>query len=321
MKKCIQKRWNLDRFIEEAKLARGHQSTSQGHEGWLQDLKDKPPTTGTPKKWQGARTKNPTQEVTAPTTRKARWQARRKTTQENLQLCGKQTASANVMDAYQFKALWHRSQEIKELSPNKDTLKTLQSADLMVNGEFPVILPVEQEPRSKEKFSGDPRQEWLPTTPKLLELGMLKIDPEGTLRETNIENNCRQPRSTTRRVQRSIWRDSGRFRNKNTGREIEAKLEMVPEAIPGAQNPRPVAYHLQEPLKKWLEQGVKEEIFEKVPEGEPITWCSPLVVQPKSKYTIVKKEELEAQMIRASIDMRIPDESMKRRRCVQSPRV
>ena len=45
------------------------------------------------------------------------------------------------------------------------------------------------------------------------------------------------------------------------------------------------------------------------------------VVQPKPKYTDVKKEELEAEMIRASIDMRIPNESMKRSRCVQSPRV
>ena len=56
---------------------------------------------------------------------------------------------------------------------------------------------------------------------------------------------------------------------------------------------------------------MKEEIFEKVPDGEPITWCSPLVVQLKHKYTDLKKEELGPQMIRASINMRIPNESMK----------
>ena len=38
-------------------------------------------------------------------------------------------------------------------------------------------------------------------------------------------------------------------------------------------------------------QGVKQEIFEKVPDGEFITWYWSLVVQPKSKYTDVKKEE------------------------------
>ena len=74
---------------------------------------------------------------------------------------------------------------------------------------------------------------------------------------------------------------------------------MDPAATPVAQKPRHVPYHLQEPLKKWIEQGVEEEIFEKVPDGEPITWCSPLVVQPKPKYA--ERETLEPQMIRASI--------------------
>ena len=81
-----------------------------------------------------------------------------------------------------------------------------------------------------------------------------------------------------------------------------------------------MAYHLQ-PLKEWLNQGVEEGIFEKVPDGEPIIWCSPLVVQPKPKYTEIDKEKLEPQMIRASTDMRTPSRSMKRSRSVQAPRV
>ena len=83
-------------------------------------------------------------------------------------------------------------------------------------------------------------------------------------------------------------------------------------------NAKPVA---QKPLKDWLDQGMKEEIFNKVPDGEAIMWCSPLVVQPKPKFTEMKSEVLESHMIRASIDMRIPNQSMKRSRCVQSPRV
>ena len=66
---------------------------------------------------------------------------------------------------------------------------------------------------------------------------------------------------------------------------------------------------------------MNEEIFEKVPDGEAITWCSPLVVQPKPQFTDMKSEELESHMIRASIYMRIPNQSMKRSRCAQSPRV
>ena len=53
------------------------------------------------------------------------------------------------------------------------------------------------------------------------------------------------------------------------------------------------------PLKEWLEQGVNENIIEKVPDGETITWCSLQVVQPKPKYADIKNEELESQMIRA----------------------
>ena len=48
-------------------------------------------------------------------------------------------ASANVMDEHQFRALKHRSQEINELQPSRDTLKTLQS-DLVVKGEFMATL-------------------------------------------------------------------------------------------------------------------------------------------------------------------------------------
>ena len=75
------------------------------------------------------------------------------------------------------------------------------------------------------------------------------------------------------------------------------------------------------PLKEWLEQGINENIIEKVPDGETITWCSLQVVQPKPKYADIKNEELESQMIRASTDMRVPNEAMKQSRCFQSPRV
>ena len=66
------------------------------------------------------------------------------------------------------------------------------------------------------------------------------------------------------------------------------------------QKPRPVSYHLQKPPKDWLDRGLKEEIFEKVQDGEVITWCSPPVVQPKPKFTEMKTKELECHMIRAS---------------------
>ena len=75
---------------------------------------------------------------------------------------------------------------------------------------------------------------------------------------------------------------------------------------------------MKEPLKKWLDQGLEEGIFEKMPEGEPICWCSPLVVQPKPRYTNTPKGELGPQMIRASVDLRLPNKYMERTRYVQA---
>ena len=236
-------------------------------------------------------------------------------------------ASANVMDEYQFKALKHRSKEIKNLEPSRDTLKTLQS-DLTVKGEFTATLRNKNRGAQGKFLVIQGKMDSPPLLSKstLLELGMLKIDPEGTLKEAN-ELRIKTAKTPDDNIEAvlseysDVFQGIGCFREKSTGKKIEVKLEMEPDAEPIAQKPRPVPYHLQKPLKDWLDQGVKEEIFEKVPDGEAITWCSPLVVQPKPKFTDVKSGELEYHMIRASIDMRIPNQSMKRSRCVQSPRV
>ena len=66
-------------------------------------------------------------------------------------------ASANVTDEHQFRALKHRSQEIEELQPSRDTLKTLQSD----HGNTP-----KQEQRSEKQVFRDPREDGLTTTAK-----------------------------------------------------------------------------------------------------------------------------------------------------------
>ena len=54
-------------------------------------------------------------------------------------------------------------------------------------------------------------------------------------------------------------------------------------------------------------------------EPEPVTWCSPLVVQPKPKYSTVTKEELQPHIIRASVDLRVPNKYMELNRISQAP--
>ena len=95
-------------------------------------------------------------------------------------------ASANVMDEYQFKARKHRSQEIKGLEPSRDTLKTLQS-HLIVKGEFTATLRNKNRGTQSKFLVIQGKMDSPPLLSKstLLKLGMLQIDPEGTLKETN----------------------------------------------------------------------------------------------------------------------------------------
>ena len=191
-----------------------------------------------------------------------------------------------------IKALKNRSQDIKELEPSRDTRKTLQS-NLTVKGEFTTTL------RNKNRgtqsnflvIQGKMDSPPLQSKSTLLELGMLKIDPEGTLKETNELRikTAKTPEDSIEAVlseYSDVFQGIGCFRDKSTGKKMDVKLEMDPSAEPLAQKPRPVPYHLQKQLKDWIDQGVNEEIFEKVPDGEAITWCSPLVVQPKRKFTV-----------------------------------
>ena len=50
-----------------------------------------------------------------------------------------------------------------------------------------------------------------------------------------------------------------------------------------------------------------------------MTWCPPLVVQPKPRYSKVSKDSLEPHMIGASVDLRVLNKQMERNRISQSP--
>lgn len=82
----------------------------------------------------------------------------------------------------------------------------------------------------------------LPGKSTLLELGMLKIDPEGTLKETSEMRikRVRQPSDEYSEVFQGI----GCFRDKHTDKKIKVKLEMDAKTVPVAQKLRPIPYHL-----------------------------------------------------------------------------
>ncbi|CAB3983822.1 Hypothetical predicted protein [Paramuricea clavata] len=158
---------------------------------------------------------------------------------------------------------------------------------------------------------------------------MLKLQSDGGLTSPNamrIENDKpKTAKSTTNQPEQQemdkiiakydhLFQGIGKITDKKNNREIYGQFHMQPEAIPITQKPRPVPYHLQKSLKEWLQQGVKEDIFEQVPDDEPVTWCSPLVIQPKPRFAKTPTEELGTHMIRASVDLRVPNKYMEQSR-------
>ena len=161
---------------------------------------------------------------------------------------------------------------------------------------------------------------------------MLEIRPEGSLRETNElrRTDCKVVKSVLDSRAKSgiekilkqhdeVFQGIGKIFDKKKNEEFLVKFSMKQDATPVAQKPRPVPYYLQEPLRKWLDECVSEVIFERVEPGDPVTWCSPLVVQPKPRYRHINKEALESHMIRASVNLRVPNKYMERNRILQAP--
>lgn len=145
----------------------------------------------------------------------------------------------------------------------------------------------------------------------LFDLGMLEIRPDGSLRETNelrrteckvvkfvLDSRAKSDIEKILKQHDEVFQGIGKIFDKKKNEEFLVKFSMKQDATPVAQEnlvaqkPRPVPYYLQEPLRKWLDECVSEDIFERVEPGDPVTWCSPLVVQPKPRYRHVDKEAL-----------------------------
>ena len=237
-------------------------------------------------------------------------------------------ADVNLMNEHQFKVFANRTAHPPDLQPSKIKLNTLQHP-LPVKGEFNTVIRNQNCGRMAKFVVAKGRISFLPCFSKttLAELGMLAIQPDGSLtgpndmrikdnepqhiKLTKSEEGLEQMESIIKKYHH-VFEWIGEIRDKRNDKEIYGQFHMKPEVTPVTQRPRPVPYHLQELLKQWIEQGLKEDIFEKVPETEPITWCSPLVVQPKPRFAQTPPQELGPHMIRASVDLRVPNKYMER---------
>ena len=232
-------------------------------------------------------------------------------------------AEVNIMDEHQHKALQHRSSKPQVLKASHIKLHTLQSA-LPVKGEFKTIVR-NKTCGTETKFvvvRGRINSPPLISKDTLIKLGMIQLDPNGSLTEANdmripedtlnvkaVAENTTAPVQIEEITEKfsQVFKGIGMIKDIKKGKEIFDKFSMKPEAVPVAQKPRPVAYYLQKPLREWLDLCIKEGIFEEVPQGEPVTWCSPLVGQPKPTFGTTQRDQLEPHMIRASVDLRVPN--------------
>ena len=221
-------------------------------------------------------------------------------------------ADTNIMDEYQFRKL---QTAIPEMALQESTIKLKAlNHDLPIMGECTVKL--ENQTRAitativvvKGKINSLP----LLGRPHLDELGMLKIDETGGLKEPNkavkkIENENPELEKILDRY-KNLFQGVGKATRDS--QEIQIHLPMKEDAIPIAQKPRCVPYHLIEPLQNRIEEFVANDIMEKVCDHEAITWCSPIVVQPKPK---------NPKDIRVSLDLCLLNKSMLRIRNIQAP--
>ncbi|XP_028407514.1 uncharacterized protein LOC114530123 [Dendronephthya gigantea] len=247
-------------------------------------------------------------------------------------------AEVNLMDEHQFRALVNRcGKDQPTLQPSQTKLSTLQSK-LVVKGEFKATVKnrtcgtVARFVVVKGRINSPP----LISKNTLFKLGMLQIREDGSFAEKNnmrIADPAQGIKTVTMskdyspRIKKitdrynQVFKGIGMIRDKKNDKNFYTKFSMKPEAVPVAQKSRPVPYYLQKPLKKWLEQCIKQDIFKEVPDGEPVTWCSPLVVQPKPRFSGTDKDQLEPHMIRASVDLTVPKQFMERHRIIQGPTV
>ena len=222
-------------------------------------------------------------------------------------------ADANIMDERQFDRLLRATPDL-ELCKTKIKLKTLK-ADLPVVGECDVTIENETRTTDAKIIIIQGKMDSLPLLgcQTLEELGMVKFYATGGLKQPNREttkNVHKLETGSDEVVHRHKKLFEGIGKAQRDGQDIEIHLPLKENAIPITQKPRRVPYHLMYPLKKRISEFVENDIMEEVPTHESITWCSPLVVQPKPK---------NPNDIRVSLDLRVLNHSMERTRQVQAP--
>ena len=167
----------------------------------------------------------------------------------------------NIMDEHQFKAFVHRSSDSPVLQPSNVKLYTLQHK-LDVKGEFRATIRNDTCGRLVTFVVVFGRIKSPPLIGKetFIALGMLKIQPNGSLAEPNSlgisSDGCAANTVKDTGIQEMedlvakyshLFEGIGKMEDKKRGKEILGRFHMKASVIPVAQKPRSVPYYPQEP--------------------------------------------------------------------------
>ena len=204
-------------------------------------------------------------------------------------------ASANIMDEGRFQKIQERSKERLRLEKSKVKLYGYASeVSIPVAGKFNALVETDKKavPATFIVVKGKTKGEMLLGCDTAMELGVLKI-------VNSVDNEGKELRPVVADI---VSEYDCLFHGIGKHKHAKVKIRVDESVTPVAQVNRRIPYHYQDKLKEQLQKLEEAGVVESVPDDEPTTWISPLVIQPKKAVG----------EIRICVDMRKPNEAMLR---------
>ena len=203
--------------------------------------------------------------------------------------------SANIIDEGRFRKLQERSKERLRLEKSKVKLYGYASdMPIPVAGKFNAVVETSKiaVPATFIVVKGKTKGEMLLGCDTAMKLGVLKI----------VNSIDKEDKKLTPVVADIVSEYDCLFHGIGKHKHAKVKIRVDESVTPVAQVNHRIPYHYQDKLKEQLQKLQEAGVVEPVPDDEPTTWISPLVIQPKKAVG----------EIRISVDMRKPNKAMLR---------
>ena len=102
-------------------------------------------------------------------------------------------------------------------------------------------------------------------------MGMMLICPDGTLGISQVKALKDDDLPKILQKYDPVFHGIGKIHDHKNDKEVQGKFTLKPHAVPVAQKPSQIPYHLRDVTKKWLDKCIEEDIYEMVADDEPVT--------------------------------------------------